>query len=421
MKSRLIVALCALVSVVALAGPLDFWSIGLGVTNATWNGGIFANGRFVAALNSGNGGVGAATLVSEDGLAWRVTREETIRQLTGGNGLILGTVGTGDSLAVVSSGDGERWIARRLPYQGNVLSVSFGLSKFWIHALGTIGATEEHVILTSVDGLDWRVTTTNAWELHVGPENEKERRDVTFCHDRFLTRFTNSKGTTTGEVLQSFDGIQFEPTSGWPAFTDVAHLNGTWVLAVKTNSTLIAVSTNGTDWATFSPSPFWRNGSLDTFGGAGQFRINGQQLVSSFGGNFFFESVDGVTWVDHQVDLPTRFGLPLPLIFGANKALALCRYTLPPVGTKPQPNTNVARIYLSQPLASALPVTLTAIQRPTLTLETGTVGNGYHIEAADNLGGPWIPIVTLFPTNFPFSFLAPAEGRHFQFFRAVSR
>lgn len=405
----------------ALAGPLDFWSIGLATTNANWNGGIFANGRFVVALNNGNGAVGAATLVSEDGLAWRRTREETIRQLTAGNGLIVGTVGTGDSLAVVSSGDGENWVARRLPYQGSVLALSFGLSKFWIHALGTAGAVEEHVILSSVDGLNWAIAATNTWELHIGPENEKERRDVTFCHDRLLTRFTNSKTTTTGEVLQSLDGVLFEPALGWPAFTDIAHVNGTWVLAVKTNSALISVSTNAAHWTTFSPSPYWRNGQLDAFGGAGQFRWDGQRLVSSFGGNFFFESVDGVTWVDHQVDLPTRFGLPLPLLFGANKALALGRFTLPPVGTKPQPNTNVARIYLSQPLVSTIPTALTAIQRPALTLETGTVGSGYYVEAADSVNGPWTPVATLFPTNFPFSFLAPEEGRHFRIFRAVTR
>lgn len=421
MKSRLVLVLSFLVSLVALAGPLDFWSIGFATTNATWNGGIFANGRFVVALNNGNGAVGAATLVSEDGLTWRRAREETIRQLTAGNGLIVGTVGAGDGLAVVSSGDGENWIARRLPYLGNVLTLSFGLSKFWIHAQGTAGPSEEHVMLSSADGLEWRVAATNNWEHGVRIDGGVESRTVIFCHDRFLTRFSNTQPSTTGEVLQSLDGIRFEPAPGWPAFTDIAHVNGTWVLAVKTNSTLISVSTNGTHWMMFSPSPHWRNGQINTFHGAGQFSLAGQRLVSSFGGNFFFESMDGVTWVDHQVDLPTRFGLPLPLLFGANKALALCRYTLPAVGTKPQPDTNVARIYLSQPLVSATPAALTAIQRPALTVETGTVGSGYRIEAADTLSGPWTPVATLFPTNFPFSFLAPEEGRHYRFFRTVGR
>jgi hypothetical protein len=403
-------------STVALAGPLDFWSISLAVTNANWNGGIFANGRFVVSLDNGQGATGAATLVSEDGLTWRRTREETIRQLTAGNGLIIGTVGTGDGtgagLAVVSSGDGENWITRRPPFRGSVVSLSYGLGKFWIHGYETERPGEEHVMLASADGMNWEVATTNSWAQFVGPENQKEQRQVVFCHDRFLTQFSNNHTTTTGEVLQSFDGTHFAPAPGWPAFTSIAHLNGNWVLANKTNTSTISVSTNGEAWTTFSPSPFWRNG---------QIRSNGQRLFSHSGQNFFFESVDGVKWVDHQVDLPTRFSLSLPLVSGANKALVLSRYTLPPVGTKPQPNTNVARVYFSQPFAPVTPATLAATQQPALTLEAGTVGSGYQVEAADNLSGPWTPVATLFPTNFPFSFLAPEAGRHFRFFRAVGR
>ncbi len=415
MKTRFVLGLSVLISTAALAGPLDFWSISLAVTNANWNGGIFANGRFVVSLDNGQGATGAATLVSEDGLTWRRAREETIRQLTAGNGLIIGTVGTEEGLAVVSSGDGENWIPRRLPYRGAVASLTYGLGKFWIHSLKTEGSSDEHVMLASPDGLNWEVATTNSWPRRVGDltdGNKVAQRQVVFCHDRFLTQLDTENPTVTGEVLQSFDGTHFEPAPGWPAFTSIAHLNGNWVLATKTNPFTISVSANGEAWTTFSPSPFWRNG---------QIRSDGQRLFSHSGQNFFFESVDGVKWVDHQVDLPTRFSLSLPLMSGANKALVLSRYTLPPVGTKPQPNTNVARVYFSQPFAPMTPATLAATQQPALTLEAGTVGSGYQVEAADNLSGPWTPVATLFPTNFPFSFLAPEAGRHFRFFRAVGR
>ncbi len=411
MKATLVSFL--LLGTAAIAAPLDFWSVQLAVTNTTWNDGIFANGRFVVSLNNPN----AATLTSEDGLVWKRTREEAIRQLAAGNGLFVGVVGSGEQQAVVSSGDGEAWIARRLPYQGEVVSLTYGLGKFWIHGSNFGPLQPEHVMLASADGQNWEVATTNDWPRLVGDltdGNKVAQRQVVFCHDRFLTQLATGNPTAAGEVLQSFDGTHFEPAPGWPAFISIAHLNGNWVLVNKTNAA-ISVSTNGEAWTTFSPSPFWRNG---------QIRSDGQRLFSHSWGNFFFESTNGLTWVDHQVDLNipgAQFNLTTPLISGANRTLALGRRLLPPVGTKPQPDTNVARVYVSQPLAPPEPATLLARLRPALTIETGTTGSGYRIEAADILTGPWIPLATVFPTNFPFSFLAPESDQQFRFYRAVVR
>lgn len=58
---------------------------------------------------------------------------------------------------------------------------------------------------------------------------------------------------------------------------------------------------------------------------------------------------------------------------------------------------------------------------PTLRLEAGTVGSGYHVEASEAVGGAWRRVATVFPTNFPFTFLAPEGEQRGRFYRAVVR
>jgi hypothetical protein len=301
--------------------------------------------------------------------------------------------------AVISSGDGENWIAKRLPVPWGIRSLTFGLGRFWI-----LTDSDPSVTLSSTDGLAWDIAGTNAWQ-----------GSLVFCHDRFLT-----SGATI--PLQSFDGAFFAPAPNLPSFSSIAYLDGTWV-ATKPGDSSIAVSTNAIDWTTVSPSPFW--------GVVAKVTSDGTRFIASSGGNFFFESTDGFKWIDHQVEIwnpTTRFSLQqlypgktAPLITGANRMLALGRFQVPSFGTGVQPNTNAARIYLSQPLASTLPASLSVRSLPALTIDVGTVGSGYRIDSSDAVGGPWVPVTTVFPTNFPFLFLAPDPDRTGRFYRAVGR
>ncbi|KAB2667693.1 MAG: hypothetical protein DVB31_07715 [Verrucomicrobia bacterium] len=276
----------------ALAGPLDFWTPQPALTNALWSDEIFANGRFVISIAGQNGAVSNnAILVSEDGAAWKRTREESASRFTAGNGLILAAVA---GPAVISSVDGQSWIAKRLPVPWGIRSITFGLGRFWI-----LNDTDPSVTLSSADGLTWDIVGTNTWG-----------GSLVFCHDRFWT-------SGTANPLQSFDGTTFQPATNLPSFSSIAYLDGTWV-AAKTDDASLAVSTNAIDWTTVSPSPFWAR--------SGWVFSNGQRFIASTSANFFFESTNGLKWLDHQVEIyntTTRFGLGGPRLVGGNNGPVL--------------------------------------------------------------------------------------------------
>lgn len=360
------------------------------MTNALWVDGIFANGRFVVSLAQQNGvASNNVILVSEDGTTWKRAREEQASKFTTGNGLIVAVVG---GPAVISSSDGENWIAKRLPVLVGIRSLAFGLGRFWI-----LSDSNPTVTLSSADALQWDIVGTNTWQ-----------GGLVFCHDRFFT-------TDAVAPLQSFDGTNFDPVTNLPRFGSIAYLDGTWV-AAKIGDPSLSVSTNAVDWTTVLPSPFWSGG--------GKVSSDGERFIASNGANFFFESTNGFSWIDHQVEISnatTGFALGGPLLTGANRMIALGKLRVPSFGTGVQPNTNSARLYLSQPLASTLPAFLAVQFLPALSLESGTVGSGYRIDSADAVGGPWVPSATVFPINFPFYFLAPDPDPSGKFYRAVGR
>ena len=115
-------------------------------------------------------------------------------------------------------------------------------------------------------------------------------------------------------------------------------------------------------------------------------------------------------------------GLYAPVIAGNNRAVTFARVSTPPTN-----NFNgagrllVTRFYVSQPLTNSIVPELGMTSLPALRLEAGTVGSGYHVEAAEAMGGAWRRVATVFPTNFPFTFLAPEGEQRGRFYRAVVR
>lgn len=415
MRPTLILLFLSLLSQ-TLAGPLDFWTCTLVLTNASVSDAIFANGRFIVSL----GGIAdsrTSTLVSEDGVTWRETREQAITQLTTGNGLIVGVARD----SIVSSADGVAWIARRPFLIGNgVNSISFGLGRFLAQVSapgpdpsGNWETTSD--LWSSVDGINWIPWVTNIWPPFQGGSLPR----VTFVQDRWTTLMWPTGPDLPIGPLESFDGVRFAPNTTWPPLGALEHNGSTWVGSTWTNnSPQVAVSKDATNWSVFLPNPNWSNGRLTTYGG---------RFFCTPGVNYFFESLDGTRWVDHEVDLARSakwfgvLGISAPILAGNNRAVAFASVRTPPTNSNGSGSRPVTRFYVSQPLTNSLVPELGMASLPALRLEAGTVGSGYHVEATEAVGGAWRRVATVFPTNFPFTFLAPEGEQRGRLYRAVVR
>ncbi len=406
-----------------LAGPLDFWTCTLVLTNASVSDAIFANGRFVVSLGAPwSAGSRSSTMISEDGITWRETREQTITRLATGNGVIVGVAGdvgaAGDS--IVSSSDGVAWIARRPFLIGTgINAISFGLGRF-LAQVSAPGPDPNRAwemtsdLWSSVDGINWIPWATNIWPPFQGGNSPR----VTFVQDRWTTLGWPLGPDFPIGPLESFDGIQFMPNTTWPPMSALVHNGNTWVGTLWNNSSQIAVSKDATNWSVFSPNPNWSNGRLTTYGG---------RFFCARGANYFFESIDGTRWVDHEVDLARSakwfgvLGIFAPILAGNNRAVAFAGVLTPPTNSIGNGSRPVTRFYVSQPLTNSIVPELGMMSLPALRLEAGTVGSGYHVEASEAVGGAWRRVATVFPTNFPFTFLAPEGEQRGRFYRAVVR
>jgi hypothetical protein len=157
MRPTLIFLLLSLLSK-TLAGPLDFWTCTLVLTNASVSDAIFANGRFIVSVGAGATGGRSSTLVSDDGATWRETREEWFRSFHQGNGVIV-AVGS-DSIA--SSSDGASWVARRPFRVAGLRGFTFGQGRF-LAQVGSGSVVDPISLWTSADGIGWAIVATNFW------------------------------------------------------------------------------------------------------------------------------------------------------------------------------------------------------------------------------------------------------------------
>lgn len=411
-----------------VAGPLDFWTRTLAVTNrpALSNPGstAYANGRWVASLPTGMGtNATAMTFVSDDGQTWNPVREQLILNLTTGNGLFVGVAASGSFPVIVSSADGFAWITRRLPISGTP-QLSYGKGLFWCDAASNdANSPYRFARMSSPDALTWTIVSTNDILTGQTSSGNSYSRATTFCHDRFLALLRDDEYPADYlpgvQILESFDGVHFSPNPQWPLINSIAYLNGTWVGLLATNASMIAVSTNGTDWAHINPGPWWpRYPRLKVANG--RFIVAGRSLLNH--ANYFLESSDGVTWVDHDVDLYKTLTWEylgvLDIVEGPNRLLAVASVL---VGGKWPNEVYANRLYLSQPLTNAVAPVLGMGRQPALRLESGTVGSGYHIEAADAPQAPWRRITTVYPPAFPYTFVAPEPDQTNRIYRAVAR
>ena len=416
--STLLALLCVAPLIRTLAGPLDFWTRTLAVTN-NFGGptaAAYSNGRWVASMPIGTGtNATAMTFASDDGRTWQAVREQLISNLTVGNGLFVG-IGAGP--VIVSSSDGVGWISRRLPVANSPQALFYARGLFWCSVpINNPNPPQLSILLSSPDALTWSVVSTNA-RSGIASSGQEFGRQITYCHDRFFYLVSGWYGPdqlTDVQTLESFDGIDFRPNPRWPLVNSIAYLNGTWVGTLTTNSTMIAVSTNGMDWTTISPSPWW-------FGAPSLKVANGRFLVVPGGIiNYFFESTDGMNWVDHEVDFSTLSTPSLrvgDVVDGPNQLLALVSASAGNINGR---QASLTRLYLSQPLTNAMAPVLGICRQPALRLESGAVGSGYHIETADAPNMPWRRLATVYPKAFPFTFLAPEPDQPHRIYRAVAR
>ena len=422
---RPISAMLALLSLALLprlaAGPLDFWTRTLSVTNkgagTSLGTAAYSNGRWVASFPVLIGtNASFMTYVSDDGQNWIPVREQGIGYLTTGNGLFVGVTGTGSVPVIVSSADGVQWISRRLPLAGYSSPLFYANGLFWCSVASYNSIPQQVILLSSPDALTWTAVSTNAI---VGKTSDGQTfgRGITYCHDRFFSLVSGLAPDQVNDVqiFESFDGIDFRPNPRWPLVSQIAYFNGTWVGALTTNASMVTVSANGTDWTNVSPRP-WS-------GVISQLKVVNGRFVFMQEANYFFESQDGMNWVDHEVDLfNTAAWTNLRLydvVEGPNRLLALASTE---AATSTWKNPIFARrAYLSQPLTNAIAPVLGIGRQPALRLESGTVGSGYHIETADAPNATWRRLTTVYPQAFPFAFLAPEGDQANRIYRAVVR
>ena len=323
----------------------------------------------------------SALSMSEDGANWRNTFEAVVTSLTFGNGLFIAK----HQERIYSSTDGETWVTRRLPLAVSSNDIRYALGRFWVLAQARPGETN-YTLLSSRDGLAWLPALTNA-----------PARGILFGDEGILVLGGDSQIATS-------DGVEFVPLPSFPQVSALGRIGQTWVGQVADGfGRNVAVSTNGTNWAAFSPSPFF-GGTLSV--------VNDRFVMRSE--SYFFESTDGFNWTDHDVGLRYRI---TDLIFGRDTILALAYQALDT--PKPGVYTRVARILRSRPLTPTGVTPLSLSLRPSLSIQSGFSGAGYAIESATHPEGPWIPAATVFPTRFPYHFLAPLEADPKRFYRAV--
>ena len=397
------------------AGPLDFWTCSLVLTNATVSDAIFANGKFIVSMGGGPAGR-SSTMTSEDGVSWRETREERLWGFCTGNGVIVGR--GGDS--IVSTSDGVSWIARRPFLVDTIRGLTFGQGRFVAQVGG--GSVGDPIRLwTSPDGMGWAMVATNFW-----PESFARISfvpELCYSGNRWvtLTEPFEARSLLLPEPLQSFDGMDFSPNPNWPSFRRLRHNGTSWAGILTDNYRLVSTSRDGMTWTTIEPNSNWGDNIKTLTAYEGRFFASGWV-------NYFFESTDGIRWTDHEVDVRLstkwydRLTVLAPIVAGNNRAVAFAAVSTPPTNnTSGAGKLPVARFYVSQPLTNSIVPELGMASLPALKLEAGTVGSGYHVEASEAVGGPWRRVATVFPTNFPFTFLAPEGEQRGRFYRAVVR
>jgi len=387
---------------VLLAGPLDFWTNRLTITNVMFNSGAYGAGKFVVGAyfiyyqSGGSQLRGGALFTSADGREWRSTLDEPANHVLFGNGIFLAERG-GDNSWIHVSTNAEEWISRLRPgyeLHGTVSRADFGLGRFWIQR-ETSTATFRY---SSTNGLDWKLESTNA-----------PNRTIQFAGDRFFAK--------TDPILQSFDGVNFIPADGWPRFDSIAYNHGIWV-AIDSSSIpgapppgTISVSTNGASWSTVNVTGQQGNGI--------ELYTVGEHFILTAGSNYFFESTDALKWTAHKVvsGIRANYSRLTGVIYGADSLLVLMNYQ--EGFQKPVYTAFSGTILQSQPLTAAAPSILSASLTPALTLREGPTGAGYSIESAPSLSGPWTRETRVFPISFPYVFLAPGPEPNQKFYRAV--
>jgi hypothetical protein len=273
--------------------------------------------------------------------------------------------------------------------------VDFGLGRFWVDK--DVDVPASHLRFSSFDGLLWKLETTNA------PPAGSTR----FFGDRFLS--------VSESFLESFDGVEFSPAIGWPPIHSVAFNKGTWVVVDASLTPgspppgTISVSTNGTTWSSLVVTKINTSNQKVT--------ASGGRFFLTVEANYFFESVDGFNWTDHRV-VGGNYRKVSSVVHGADSLLALCNYQ--ETFQKPAYTAISGIVFQSQPLIAPHPSLLAASLKPTLSLLEGHKGAGYLIESSSTPDGPWVRETRVFPSSFPYMFLAPGADANAKLFRAVS-
>lgn len=267
MKHKLTyLSLVGLIPIIISAGPIDGWLVANNLTNVVrLNDIAFGNGRFVA--------VGEKTIVSTNGLEWRITSKTNMSSVSFGAGTF---VAVGGKFAYTSS-DGVTWTQRTVSLATYIDSVTFGNDKFLL-----VG--DQGLVSTAPTGKLWDSTNTPFGLL-------------------FSSCFQDGRFYCSGE-----DGYGYSTVDGLnlTKITDLQLLQ-----LIKLGGTFYSPSsklqsTNGLNWTTNTTSalPFKK-----------LIRVGITALGVGLGSSVW-ATRDGTNWIEHPTGLPNSTTFLNSIAFG---------------------------------------------------------------------------------------------------------
>ncbi|MDM7324088.1 MAG: hypothetical protein P3W93_003665 [Thermus sp.] len=235
---------------------------------------VYANGQYVAV----GGCCDPVVLTSPDGKSWtrRGLPKEANRGLRGvtyggGQFVAVGSYSAVYPATILTSPDGIRWRVQDSGVYEEIGAVAYGNGKYV--AVGGFG-----LILTSLDGVRWSVQPRKTWgHLH----------DILFANNTFIAVGNDAILTSSdGERWTVISKEQYGDVYGLSA---VAYGNGRYVAVNWTSPNRFVISTDGVNWTAYPNTDSQDEAFWGLTFGAGWFMAVGEKGVVAL-------SEDGITW-----------------------------------------------------------------------------------------------------------------------------
>lgn len=232
----------------------------------SYTGTYFVNNVYIVCGSSG-------LLTSTDGMTWapRSVAGATVYAVAYGAGLYVAVSTSG---AIYTSPDLTTWTSRTSGVANNITDVTFGNGRFIANS-GT-------AIISSTDGITWSTVHTATETIFC----------VAFGGGTFIAAGGNGSSTS---VYYSTNGTTWTKSASSPGsgnILDVAYINGIFVGAIGSPSTVVRSTNLGVTWGTVSTGQnTWNFNSVGADADAGMFILGGDY------GRILTSTDNGSTWV----------------------------------------------------------------------------------------------------------------------------